>query len=183
MTAKSKSRVSESTTVINRDMLPKSVRGAAPEIRPLIRRKQNAESARRCRQKNRIRRQIEAARNAPLPVPVRLQRLTALISTLQNRLLAVEDLHTALLARASGAAAQPPPPNSVSTHSESLKTIPYEELCIMENFYRQPLSPTDISVPFNAENVSTSSNPTFSSLEPTQAQEDFAFTVDELALL
>lgn len=81
------------------DALPRSVRGAAPELRRLIRKKQNADSARRCRLKVRLDRQREAERNAPPPLADRVEQLTGLLKKIHERLVATELSCAALMER------------------------------------------------------------------------------------
>jgi len=71
--------------------LPTSVRGAAPALRRLIRKRQNSESAKRCRQ----RKKIEDARAAGelATQGARIRRLEAVVTTLCGRL---EGTQTAL---------------------------------------------------------------------------------------
>ncbi len=65
-----------SDTGFYKDGLPKSVRGAPPELRPIIRRRQKSESAKRCRK----RKERESARTS--------QHL----SSLENRLTVIENV-------------------------------------------------------------------------------------------
>lgn len=103
----------------NRTILPRSVRGAPSELRRLIRKKQNSDSARRCRMRLQQERQRDSDSAAPLPE--RVHQLTALVSEMQTRLAAAEYSCAALLERAL-AALQPPfaetyayPPMPVTT--------------------------------------------------------------------
>lgn len=82
------------------DSLPRSVRGASPELRRLIRKKQNADSARRCRLKLRLEREREAERAASPALSERVDQLTRLVNEMQARLVATELSCAALLERA-----------------------------------------------------------------------------------
>lgn len=187
---------------LDRDALPRSVRGAPPELRRLIRKKQNAESARRCRLKLRLERQREAARNAPRPVAERLQQLAMQVTTLQARLSATEASYSALLARAAALSASsrtiainpvrvgqprprsPPaiaqvapisdplepqqiikPPTSVAPEQEDTTLVPEGDGC------DAPTSPTAVNLLYYGVEQSA------------RERDEFAFAVDELALL
>lgn len=109
----------------NQQPLPTSVRGAAPELRRLIRKRQNSESAKRCRQ----RKKIEDARNADQIVAqaARLQRLESLVGAMYTRLEATRNALATLCARqgictrctgagcSSCSVPPPPPPNTATT--------------------------------------------------------------------
>lgn len=106
--------------------LPRSVRGAAPELRRQIRKRQNSESAKRCRQ----RKKLETARQSEemLHQARTVARLEACVATLAARLHHAQNTLRALtgapqpppgpwghpgqvsIAQAIGAGAPPPPP-------------------------------------------------------------------------
>ncbi len=92
------------TIVIDKASLPRSVRGAPAELRRAIRRKQNSESARRCR----ARRRLERSLNAPIPGPgiatpvsSRIAHLEAVVKSLSEQLAAAQAQYASLLATQS----------------------------------------------------------------------------------
>lgn len=168
---------------IERDSLPKSVRGAAPELRALIRKKQNAESARRCRLKLRLQRQLDAERDTQQSLPLRLNQLTMLVTTLHRRIAAIEEVYTSLLARNSAAPRVTMDSVSICTETKAVKPICCDRLGAYQDSCNLPTSPTDISMPFFVENTFPVSKATTTSFHPSNEHEDFSKAVDELALL
>ncbi len=79
--------------------LPKSVRGAPAELRRLIRKRQNSESAKRCR----LRRKLEAAKQAgtQLTTAHRIQHLEKFVAQLSQKLTQTENAVSVLLSRRS----------------------------------------------------------------------------------
>lgn len=77
------------------DCLPTSVRGAPPELRRLIRKRQNSESAKRCRQ----RRKLEKAREVDTATSHALQmrQLEAYVMHLAERVQCMQDIIESLL--------------------------------------------------------------------------------------
>lgn len=110
--------------------LPRSVRGAPLELRRLIRKKQNADSARRCRLKLRLERQREAERSQPAQLPDRIQQLTKIVTDLQARLVAAELSCAALLEHALAAPAAPMflVPSPVSATKQETVPVPHLQL-------------------------------------------------------
>lgn len=90
--------------------LPTSVRGAPPELRRLIRKRQNSESAKRCR----LRRKLEAQKDvgSSLTSNQQLEQLQSLVSDLANRLFQTQDIVAALVAHAQHQAGVKPTPPS-----------------------------------------------------------------------
>lgn len=91
--------------VIDKATLPRSVRGAPAELRRAIRRKQNSESARRCRARRRLERSLNAATTAPTvrvgdttPVVSRIAHLEAVVKSLSEQLIAAQTQYASLLA-------------------------------------------------------------------------------------
>lgn len=97
--------------------LPRSVRGAPPELRRLIRKKQNADSARRCRRKLKMERERVTARNAAPPLSERVEYLEQMVMQLESRLRITEARYNALLARVAPPPAPPSLPHSHPSHS------------------------------------------------------------------
>ncbi len=84
--------------------LPKSVRGAPAELRRLIRKRQNSESAKRCR----LRRKLEAAKETgtQLTTAQRLENLEKIVAQLNEKLSQTDNTIAKLLSQNCN----PPPP-------------------------------------------------------------------------
>lgn len=123
------------STTIKREDLPTSVRGAPAELRQLIRKKQNSESARRCR----LRRKLEAAKEAgeQLTTAQKMARLEQYVANLHQRLVQTQQTIAALIAQSGQLPFQqhlptivdqrpilppvPTTPTTPTTHQESLQ--------------------------------------------------------------
>lgn len=114
---------------IQRSSLPRSVRGASPHLRALIRKNQNAESARRSRRKRRLQRQLEAKKNDPRTLPLRLQKLDNVLITLEERVEDIEEICNGLLDRNPGVA-------QVSTRSTNSSSVIGKETENMSFLFR-----------------------------------------------
>lgn len=87
------------------DSLPTSVRGAPPELRRLIRKRQNSESAKRCRQ----RRKLEKLREADTATShaAQMRQLEAYVIQLAKRVEYMQEILESLLPRPSSPPSQP----------------------------------------------------------------------------
>lgn len=149
--------------------LPRSVRGAPAELRRAIRRKQNSESARRCRARRRLERLAnpQLAPQAPIPASVRISNLEKLVADL-----------TAQLADAQAALISITKPMHPTTKQEpqgiQATQVPVEKP--MDNTYTSPESLNSMSYSY----ISSCSSSTF---DTKRLEEEFLSTIDVLAQL
>ena len=94
-------------TMTDWDCLPTSVRGAPPELRRLIRKRQNSESAKRCRQ----RRKLEKAQEADTATShaIQMRQLEAYVVHLAERVECMQEIIETLLPRPVTTLPPPPP--------------------------------------------------------------------------
>lgn len=109
---------------ISMSTLPASVRGASPELRRLIRKRQNSESAKRCR----LRRKLEAQReaNSQLSTAQQMANLEALVLSLSQQLQETQNAVASLLANPSTpipVISVPVPVPTVKTNLDSPRSI------------------------------------------------------------
>ncbi len=106
---------SNNSTKIDWDCLPTSVRGAPPELRRLIRKRQNSESAKRCRQRRKLEKLREA--NTATSHATQMRQLQAYVAQLAERLTYMQSVLATLLPQhqqqhdgVSSPTSPPPPP-------------------------------------------------------------------------
>lgn len=108
-------------TKIEWDDLPTSVRGAPPELRRLIRKRQNSESAKRCRQRRKLEKQREA--NNATCHATQMRQLTAYVAQLADRLAYMQSIVATLLPQNQQSPPPPPPLPIVPSPEEYLASF------------------------------------------------------------
>jgi len=106
----SSSSVHDQNIKINVSNLPRTVRGAPPELRGAIRKRQNSESAKRCRERKKI--QNEEAQILSDMQSKSLERLEMVVSMLSKRIDSTMNIVSSLTSTIHGSAVYfaPPPP-------------------------------------------------------------------------
>eukprot|EP00171_Calliarthron_tuberculosum_P016416 IDg16416t1 len=163
--------------------LPTSVRGAAPELRRLIRKRQNSESAKRCRMRRKI--ELQRETSSKLSTAAQVAQLEALVTALATRLHDTQTAVATLLARSSPAT---PQISSYGTQSYSgVHSNPASSYPSSMPFSTQsrPTTPTDIAAKLplplahSPMAVLPPSSPEVSAPHPS-SNEDLTATIVEL---
>ena len=177
--------------------LPKSVRGAPAELRRAIRKRQNSESAKRCR----LRRKLEAAKIAATQPnqSQRMQQLESIAMQLVNRLAQMENAVMCLMNNGSAAnfASVKATTPVQAAQTESL-FVPRLEIvsdsCKMANIPTSPMTPTSPMPASHEIDIFTQDKTTVSMMDAKKeiqsdevespfSEFDFMSSVDEMVLL
>lgn len=115
------------------------MRGAPPELRRLIRKRQNSESAKRCRMRRKLELQRES--NTQLSTAAQVAQLESLVASLASRLHDTQTAVATLLARAA------PGTNGASQYATYAPTAHYPS---PQSAHSRPTTPTDVKLPLLA---------------------------------